>query len=68
MTATIHHLPPIPAEPAPPWDEFDTTVIKIAESQRRHGVTVAEAFEAASRYPEYRPVAEAMAVLEASRQ
>ena len=61
--ATVTYLPPLPAEPAP-WDVNDATVIKLAASQLRHGVTPAEALQAASLCPEYRPVAEAMERLE----
>lgn len=60
MTATIHHLPPIPAEPAPPWDVNNPVVIKLAESLARHRVTPDEAFEAAALCQEYLPVAAAM--------
>ena len=59
MTATIHHLPPLPAEPAP-WDVNNPAVKATAEDLHRHHVTPAEAYGVVSSLPEYQPVAEAL--------
>ena len=59
MTATIYHLPPLPAEPVP-WDVNNPAVIKHAEDLHRHNVTTSEAFGVVSSLPEYQPVAEAL--------